>query len=237
MQPIIGITTSVMTDTLTMHMGQPYPRAVLNAGGTPILLPATEDAPTIARYAQMIDGLLLSGGDDIDPQRYGDYQTWACGDICPLRDAFEIALCHEVLRLGKPIFGICRGLQLLNTALGGKLHQDLPSEVPTSIAHRQQQKPEFVSHPVAIVEGSRLHQVLGTENLPVNSHHHQAIKAIAPSLTVTATAPDGVIEAVEMPDHAFCLAVQWHPERLWDQPSSMTHARLFEAFVQACQQQ
>lgn len=232
--PMIGITTSVMTDTLVMHMNPSYSDAVLRAGGTPLLLPVTGDAAAVARYAQLIDGLLLSGGDDIDPARYGEAQSWNCGDICPLRDEFELALCREVLRLQKPIFGICRGIQLLNVALGGTLYQDLKTEHPGSLAHQQHQKPDYTSHPVTIVPDTLLHRILGTEMLAVNSHHHQALRELPTLLRVTATAPDGVIEAAEHTEHPFCLAVQWHPERLAWKPGQEAHTALFRAFVDAC---
>ncbi|MBR3765430.1 MAG: gamma-glutamyl-gamma-aminobutyrate hydrolase family protein [Clostridia bacterium] len=223
-----------MTDTLVLHMNPCYPDALLRAGGTPLLLPQTGDASAVARYAQLIDGLLLSGGDDIDPARYGEAQSWSCGDICPQRDEFELALCREVLRLGKPIFGICRGIQLLNVALGGTLYQDLKSEWPGSLAHQQHQKPEYTSHPVSIVSDTQLQHILETDMLAVNSHHHQAVKELAPELRVSALSPDGVIEAVEHMQLPFCLAVQWHPERLAWRPGQDAHTALFRAFVEAC---
>lgn len=234
MTPIIGVTPSVASETLIMQLNPAYSDALLRAGSTPLILPVTDDAQAIVRYAQMIDGLLLSGGDDVDPAHYGAAQSWECGDICPARDEFELALCREVLRLRKPIFGICRGMQLLNVALGGTLYQDLRSEFPGCIAHRQHQKAEYASHPVSVVQDTRLHQALQTEILTVNSHHHQAVKALAPDLRVTATAPDGVIEAVEHVQLPFCLAVQWHPERLACKVGNEAHADLFVAFADAC---
>lgn len=234
MKPIIGITTSIMTDSLVMQMNQSYPQAIEHAGGIPLLLPSTEEPETIRRYAGLVDGLLLSGGDDVDPMCYGAMQSWACGDICPLRDRFEMSLCCRFLETGKPLLGICRGIQLLNVAMGGTLYQDLAQELPGSIAHRQKQKPWHASHPVKLLTDSRLQQVFASDAVLVNSHHHQAIRDLAEGLTATAWAPDGVIEAVEHQAHPFCLAVQWHPERLWDQPGSTTHAQLFSAFVNAC---
>lgn len=234
MQPIIGVTTSLSKDEGIHHMNLAYPGAVRAAGGLPVMIPATLDAADIARYAALVDGLLLSGGDDLDPARYGAHQQWACGTISPLRDGFELALCREVLRLGKPILGICRGIQVLNVAMGGTLYQDLPSEAPQSHAHRQHQRPEYASHSVAVTEGSLLHRVVGTEMLAVNSLHHQAVRDVADGLIVTAVAPDGVIEAVEHTRLPFCLGVQWHPERLWDRPETAQHACIFKAFVEAC---
>ena len=234
MTPIIGVTPSVASDTLLMQMNPAYTDALLRAGCTPLILPLTDDADVIARYAQQIDGLLLSGGDDVDPARNGETQRWECGEICPARDTFELSLCREVLRLRKPVFGVCRGMQLLNVALGGTLYQDLRSEFPGCIAHRQHQKAEYVSHPVTILPDTRLQQLLQTDTVSVNSHHHQAVKALAPGLKVSATAPDGVIEAVEHTELPFCTAVQWHPERLAGNSGNEAHAALFRAFADAC---
>lgn len=234
MKPIIGITTSVAPDTLLLQMNRSYPQAIEHAGGVALLLPATENAETIAHYASVVDGLLLSGGDDVNPSRYGELQGWECGDICPLRDVFEIALCRRIIPMGKPVLGICRGIQLLNVALGGTLYQDLRHDLPGSIAHRQKQQACHVSHMARLLEGSRIHTIAGSASVHVNSHHHQAVRELAPELLASAWAPDGVIEAVESRNHPFCLAVQWHPERLWDQPGGQVHARLFQAFVNAC---
>jgi len=234
MHPVIGLTTSLSDDETVCQMNRSYTEAIRHAGGLPVLLPATLDSEDIARYAAMIDGLLLSGGDDVDPACYGEAQAWACGSISPLRDGFELTICREVLRLGKPILGICRGIQLLNVALGGTLYQDLASEVKDSIAHRQHQRSIYASHPVAIEEGSLLHKVTGTTALRVNSLHHQALKEPGDGLRVSAAAPDGVIEAVEHERLPFCIGVQWHPERLWNCPETAQHARIFEAFVEAC---
>ncbi len=234
--PIIGITTSVNEDESVLQMNRSYPAAIAQAGGLPVLLPLTGSGAAIGYYAAMCDGLLLSGGDDIDPSAYGEAQSWRCGTVNPPRDAFELALCREFLRLRKPILAICRGIQLLNVALGGTLYQDLQSELPDSLAHQQKQLPRYTSHPATIAEGSLLSGICGTEAIAVNSHHHQAVAIPGHGLTITATAPDGVIEAIELPGHPFCLGVQWHPERLWDQPDTKIHARLFTAFVEACAQ-
>lgn len=235
MQPIIGITTSISEDESLLQMNRSYVRAISAADALPVLLPATEDASVIASYAQMCHGLLLSGGDDIDPSVYGEAQSWQCGSISPLRDAFELALCREFLRLKKPILAICRGIQVLNVALGGTLYQDLQTERASSIAHRQKQKAWYASHPVSFAEGSLLSGILQADAIAVNSLHHQAVRETGAGLVASAISPDGVIEAVELPGHPFCLGVQWHPERLWDQSATAAHARIFRAFTEACQ--
>ena len=234
MQPIIGITTSLSEDETILQMNRSYTGAVAGAGGIPVLLPITEDAEVVSRYASLCDGLLLSGGDDVDPSAYGEAQSWHCGTVSPPRDGFELALCRQFIRLQKPILAICRGIQVLNVAMGGSLYQDLQTDLPDSFAHRQKQKPWHASHPVTLAEGSLLSGILAADAIAVNSHHHQAVAQPGKSLTVSATAPDGVIEAIEMRTHPFCIGVQWHPERLWDQPLTADHARLFRAFIEAC---
>lgn len=234
MQPIIGITTSLTDDEQLLQMNRSYTGAVSGAGGIPILLPITEDADAILRYVSLCDGLLLSGGDDVDPSAYGEAQSWHCGTVAPLRDGFELALCRHFLRLRKPILAICRGIQVLNVALNGTLFQDLQTDLPESLSHRQKQKPWHASHPVSLTEGSLLHSILGTDVIAVNSHHHQAIAKPGTDLLVCATAPDGVIEGVELASHPFCIGVQWHPERLWNQPLTAAQSRLFQAFIDAC---
>lgn len=234
MQPIIGITTSLSDDESLLQLNRTYTRAISHAGGIPILLPTCDETDSLSRYAGICDGLLLSGGDDVDPSAYGEAQSWHCGTISPLRDCFELALCRQFLKMNKPILAICRGIQVLNVALGGTLYQDLQSDLPESLAHRQKQKPWYASHPVSLVRDSILSGILAADAIAVNSHHHQAVAQPGKGLRICATAPDGVIEAVELPSHPFCIGVQWHPERLWDQPLTNAHERLFRAFVDAC---
>ena len=234
MKPVIGLTTSINEDESVLMMNRSYISAVTAAGALPVLLPATDDPDVIAGYVQMIDGLLLTGGGDIDPASFHENQEWACGEISPVRDAFELQLCKAYLARGKgPVLGICRGVQLLNVALGGSLYQDLAAAYPNAtLAHRQKQRGIYPSHNNSISPGSRLSRILSAHEIRVNSHHHQALKRVADTLSVSATAPDGVIEAVEMRDHPFCIGVQWHPERLWNQPGGEMHARIFQAFVE-----
>lgn len=237
MLPVIGVTTSINEDESVLQMNRSYIAALMQAGAAPLLLPPAEDEAVISRYVGMIDGLLLSGGGDVDPSCYGETQRWECGDISPVRDSFELRLCKAFMQSGsKPLLGICRGMQVMNTALDGTLYQDLASDFPAAtIAHRQKQRPLYTSHIVTVDTSSHLSRIIGCEQLRVNSHHHQAVKQLAEALRAVATAPDGVIEAVEMPGHPFCIGVQWHPERLCDQKNGDGHYRLFTAFVQACQ--
>lgn len=236
MRPIIGLTHSIQLDEKKLYMPMSYSIAVRKAGGTPVLLPITRDDEVIESYAGLVDGVLFSGGDDIDPRSYGEDQVWPCGDICPLRDEFEIKLARLLMEKypEKPVLGVCRGEQVLNVALGGTLYQDLKSQLPGCISHQQHQIAPYASHSVTLTEGSKLHAIFGGTKISANSHHHQAVKQIADGLKVTAIAPDGVVEGFEKPDHPYFVAVQWHPERLVERAENAPHKQLFTSFVDAC---
>jgi putative glutamine amidotransferase len=209
-----------------------YSQAVERAGGVPILLPVMTEPEVTARYLDVLDGLLLSGGVDIAPVRYGQEPHPKLGEVDADRDATELPLLREALARDLPVFGICRGIQTLNVALGGTLYQDLPSESPSDIHHQQgdRQIPRSQpSHPIRITPGSRLRAIVGAEEMPVNSMHHQALREVAEELIVSACAADGVIEAVEMPSRRYVVAVQFHPEET--APQDEKSRRLFEAFV------
>ncbi len=236
MRPLIGLTISIQSDEKKIFTPTSYPAAIIAAGGTPVLLNITRDPEMIAQYADMVDGVLFSGGDDVDPTAYGEAQAWNCGDISPMRDAFEMQLLQTLLTRHpkKPILGICRGAQVLNVAMGGTLYQDLHSQLPDCIRHQQKQISVYASHRVEIAPDSRLHAIYGTDEVMVNSFHHQAVKEVGAGLTMSARAADGVIEALEKPDHPYFVAVQWHPERLVEREFHPEHKALFSSFVQAC---
>lgn len=185
-----------------------YLNALMAAGYTPVVLPDIADSLLLAEAVRAVDWILLPGGEDIDPALFGEAPDPALGTVNARRDAFEFRLIGEALRQHKPIFGICRGMQVLNVYFGGSLWQDLPSGWPGSLDHRSPN-----GHAIRIVPGSRMAALLGTEALDVNTSHHQAVKALAPGFRVSATAPDGVIEAFEC-DSLPIAAVQFHPERL-----------------------
>lgn len=236
MRPVIGLTHSIQSDESRLMMPMSYSNVVREAGGTPVLLPITHDEQVIADYAALVDGVLFSGGEDVAPIFYGENQLWACGDVLPLRDEFEIKLVHTLLEKypEKPILGICRGEQIMNVALGGTLYQDLRSQAPDSIAHQQHQIAPYVSHQVLIETGTKLHAIYGTTQIMANSHHHQAVKKAAQGLHIVARAQDGVVEGFEKPDHPYFVGVQWHPERLVEREANAIHKRLFKSFVDAC---
>jgi putative glutamine amidotransferase len=233
--PLIGITTSVTVAKVPerAYVNGTYIRAVQAAGGIPVLLTPHLTPEVQAALWQRLDGLLITGGGDIEPARFGEARHPTVDDVSPARDALEIGLTQRALADDVPLFAICRGIQVLNVALGGTLVQDIPSEIPGARAHSQQTPRDEPTHPVKVMgEGTRLGRVLGALELEVNSMHHQAIKRLGDGLTPVAWAPDGVIEAVEMPgDERFVLGVQWHPEELVGRDAAARN--LFAAIVDA----
>jgi putative glutamine amidotransferase len=206
-----------------------YSAAVTRAGGLPILLPHEPDHA--ASYLEKIDGLLVTGGAfDVDPALFGAGSRHSTVATKDRRTAFELAITRGAIDLDKPVLGICGGQQLLNVALGGTLVQHIPDEVPGALAHEQPNPRNEPGHTVAIVPGSLLYRITGADELPVNSAHHQSVKAVAPGMIVDATASDGVIEGIEDPRRRFCLGVQWHPEFAIS-PGDLS---IFAAFIAAC---
>jgi putative glutamine amidotransferase len=234
--PLIGVLPLYEKTSHNYWIKPQYLHGLETAGALPVVLSLTEDAAQWAAMADRLDGFLFTGGQDIAPQCYGEDPLPQCCYAAPPRDRQELALLRLVLDLDKPVLGICRGCQLLNVALGGILYQDLPTQHPSNLFHNQavqNMARDVVSHAVRIVPGTRLHQILGCETLPVNSLHHQAIRDVADGLTMAATATDGVVEAVESSAHRFALGVQWHPEFLWETHPEML--AIFQALVDACQ--
>ncbi|HET7618148.1 MAG TPA: gamma-glutamyl-gamma-aminobutyrate hydrolase family protein [Vicinamibacterales bacterium] len=207
-----------------------YLKSVEDAGGEPVVLEPTTDP---ARALAEIDGLLLTGGADVDPALYGA-PPHEKTEADAARDAFEIPLTREAIAHDVPLFAICRGVQVLNVAAGGTLVQDLPSEAPSEIAHSVEHPKDARSHDVRVTPGSRLAEAMGAGSAidvcPVNSRHHQAVARIASSFVVSAISDDGIVEAIERPGASFCLGVQWHPENFW---RTGEFAPLFSAFVHA----
>ncbi|MGB9799311.1 MAG: gamma-glutamyl-gamma-aminobutyrate hydrolase family protein [Thermanaerothrix sp.] len=229
-KPLIGITLGrkFKDDEGLFAISETYITAVERAGGIGVLLPALRDDEAVHRVLQRLDGLLLTGGADVDPALFGGQPHPSVYGVDACRDATEIALVRMAVENGWPFLGICRGIQVINVALGGTLYTDLPDQLGTQVAHRS----EEVGHLVRIDPSSRLASVVNTAELRVNSYHHQGIERLAPGLKAVGWAPDGLIEAVEVPGHPFGLGVQWHPERRLDFPP---HLALFEALIQAAQ--
>lgn len=240
-RPVIGVTCLAGGEKARL-----YAEAVAAHGGLVILVPALPGCPCSPeeeewmRLGQRLDGLLLSGGGDVDPSIYGQPPgPWLRG-LCPERDALELALARWAVRSGLPVLGICRGLQVLNVAAGGTLYQDVEREYPGGgsllLLHEQREERPVATHLVEIEPGTLLWRVVGRREVSVNSFHHQAVRAVAPGWLASARAPDGLIEGIELPGHPFALGVQWHPEELWEEGGPDNPARrLFTALVEAAQ--
>ncbi|MCS7385251.1 MAG: gamma-glutamyl-gamma-aminobutyrate hydrolase family protein [archaeon GB-1867-005] len=232
MKPIIGITCSYDWNKGYFRLNRAYVTAIERAGGVPIILPSISP-DNIREIVGIVDGVLLSGGVDIDPHLYGEKPIHKMGKIDPDRDLFEIELTKEVLRRELPLLAICRGIQVLNVAAGGTLYQDIESQVKGSIKHKWHTPsgldapPSYPTHIVKIKAGSMLHKIFGKQELRVNSFHHQAVKDVGKKFIATAWAEDEVIEAIEYTGSSFILGVQWHPE--WMMNSEMM--KIFEEFV------
>lgn len=191
-----------------------YINALTMAGHTAIVIPDIDDSQRLRKILEDVDALVLPGGEDVEPARYGAQPSPRLGTVNPRRDDFEFRLLTEATRMKKPILGICRGMQMINVFLGGTLYQDLPSEYPdTSLTHMQRVSAEKTTHNDVLVPGSRLHRLLGRDTIAVNSTHHQAVKQLGRGLRISARATDGVIEGIEC-DSLPIAAVQFHPERL-----------------------
>jgi putative glutamine amidotransferase len=210
--PVIGITACSKLED--------YRRAILHTGGEVRVLDPSQDAE---QALAGIDGLLLTGGDDVAPSRYGEAAHPTVVADAPLRDAFEVGLVAAARRRNLPLLAICRGIQLLNVAAGGSLVQDIPSQIPGALNHClsvPQHRSYDLAHEIWVDKDSLLatllgDRLIGSDTCDVNSRHHQAVKAVASGFRVCATAPDGIIEAIEDPAARFCLGVQWHPENFW----------------------
>ena len=225
-RPLIALSSSYRGDN-TIALRHTYFNAIYDAGGIPVPLERTTDPAIIARYAADFDGFFFTGGVDVDPARYGESLTGEGVEIDAVRDAFEFALYDAVQDSGKPILGVCRGIQFLNVARGGTLYQHIDGHRQTPIPAVE--RPQHVT----VTPATRLHALVDADGIMVNSFHHQAIKDIAPGLVITAVADDGTVEAMEDPAHPFFLGVQWHPE--YYHRDDRTSAAIFEAFVNACQ--
>jgi putative glutamine amidotransferase len=237
--PIVAVTstTEIIRGLPRVRVNQSYTDALTAVHLVPVVVPPIADPELAAQLLEGVSGLVLTGGEDVDPRLYDAEPHPSVVDVNDARDACELALAREAERRRIPTLAICRGIQVVNVALGGSLVQDIPSQRPGGVDHDPDTDRSSRVHDVVVERGSRLARALGTEHLVTNSFHHQALGRVAPSLCVTARAEDGIVEGVESRDDAWwMLGVQWHPEELtgtseeWDR-------RLFRAFAESCSRQ
>lgn len=242
MRPLIGFTTWVApydderqypTPYTFEFLHRSYAFMIRRAGGVPVLLPNPSDPEEVDRLIGVLDGLLLSGGEDLEPHRFNEDVATATLELAPDRDEFELLAIKKADMLGLPIFAICRGIQALNVAYGGTLFQDLLEQRPKPTDNHSRGSLFYRRfHHVRIEPGTRLHEIVGADSIRVSTAHHQAVKDLGQNLRITAySTEDNVVEAVEVPGDRFVLGVQWHPEVVEDDPYT---ERLAEAFIQAC---
>ena len=230
-RPLIGVVPCVDDERESYWMLPGYFKGVERAGGVPLMLPLTCDASVLDRLVEELDGFLLTGGHDVSPALYGA-EPLPGGECCPERDEMERALIAGALAADKALFGICRGIQLLNVVFGGTLYQDLPTQLPASpLEHHMRPPYDRAVHGVHLAGGTPLRELLGVERLAVNSYHHQGVREVGEGLEVMAVADDGLVEALRVREARFAWAIQWHPEFMRaDDPASCA---LFGAFVDA----
>ena len=234
-KPVIGISASLsrkfMHTTIRSYVNEYYANAVIAAGGVPVILPVTDNKEAIFGMIDVIDGLILSGGADVNPLLYGEEPHPSLEALMPRRDSFETNLLKLATNKKLPVFGICRGQQFINVYNGGTLYQDIHDMTNSNVRHRQLTDREVGTHTVDVKKGTWLHGILGDKAV-VNTYHHQAVKDLAPGFVVAARSKDGSIEAIEKIKGSFCMGVQWHPERM--QKGNELMLKLFKEFINVC---
>jgi len=232
LKPIIGISSSLNEHILSVPID--YIQAITQFGGVPIVIPNIQ-GDAIDSIVHLLDGLLLTGGGDIDPTLFNEEPLQNLGTITPERDDFEIAIIQKMMKLNKPILGICRGLQILNIAIGGDMYQDIYSQSQNKLLQHTQLAPRnHASHFVQVLKGSMLSDIVQVEKFKVNSFHHQAVRKIPNDFKACAIASDGIIEAFESNNHSFVMGLQWHPENLLSKNDEASIA-IFKAFILSCE--
>ena len=231
MKPLIGLTPSVSDNHKQIALNRDYSEAVRRSGALPVLLPLTEDTYILDGIFDRLDGMVFTGGADIEPAMYGQEKLPVCGETEPQRDGMEMYLLRRCLLAGLPFLAICRGFEVMNIAAGGTLYQDIETQRPDSVKHPCYDTPAEKVHAVSFVAGTKLRQIEDMPETRVNSRHHQGVREVGKGMTVSAYAEDGLIEGLEIPDHPFAIGIQWHPETL----SAFTPEaqRLFDALKAA----
>jgi putative glutamine amidotransferase len=242
-RPLIGVTTQTLQAIDNIPEGLPhswvmnerYVTALATVGAAPVLIPLLEDDDALRALYESLDGIFVPGGVDVDPASYGCTAHELCGRTDVPRDRVELMMSKWATAEGKPLLGVCRGMQIMNVAAGGTLHQDTTVHFPNAIKHdyfpNAGYARDYIAHDAAVVGGTRLHSIVGSETIRINSMHHQGIERLGTGLVISATAPDGLAEAIEGDGNAFCIGVQWHPEMLIE--SDAGARALFRSFVEA----
>lgn len=234
LKPLIGLTPTLSDDKRRMVLNLDYAEAVRRSGALPVLLPLTDDEAVLDGIFERLDGLVLTGGDDIGPETYGEEPIPECGEAQPVRDRMELYLLRCCVDTGKPLLAICRGFEILNIGFGGTLYQDIAKQRPDSLRHPCYEAPAEQVHAVTLTPDSRIAAITGLTECRVNSRHHQGVKKVGEGLRVTAVASDGLVEGLELPDHPFAVGVQWHPETLSSYAPEAQ--RLFDALAVAARE-
>lgn len=231
-KPVIGVTPLYDDERESIWMLPGYVDALKSYGALPLILPFTSADADIAQLVDMCDGILFTGGHDVDPALYEERKSPKCGEVSAQRDSLEFALLQRALMIDLPVLGICRGAQFINVCLGGTLYQDIPSQLPNAVQHHMAPPYDRPCHEVSLVPGTPLYYLLKATKLQVNSYHHQGIRDLSFQLSPMAYAPDSLIEAFYHPMKSFTWGVQWHPEFLWEKDGAQR--QIFQVFVEAC---
>jgi putative glutamine amidotransferase len=233
-KPVIGLSCSYEKDDKNhrIFLNHDYLNAIRHFGGIPVVLPSEGSPEELTYLVSQCDGILLTGGMDIEPSLFGEEKWNDTVETTPDRDRSEALILNLAQQRALPILGICRGIQMLNVYFGGNLYQDIPTQAPSQVTHSMGAALGKTCHSCHLTPGTPLQRLLGRDEIPVNSFHHQAVREVAPGFEVMGRCEDGIIEAMYDPTHPFCWAVQWHPERIWEAEDSS--AAIFQAFIDAC---
>lgn len=234
MKPLIGLTCQYDYSQRRKYnkINYTYIDAIKRVGGIPIILPIVNESDIIERYLGIVQGIILTGGGDAAPLLYGEEPIREVDSICYERDNMELKIIKRAYEIEIPIFGICRGIQMINIALGGTIYQDIYRQIPNSLGHNAGSSIEGGYHTIEIVKDSILFEIFKKERIQVNSEHHQSVRALGNNLRINATSLDGVIEGIESTNDKFVLGVQFHPEAMIDKHEEILN--IFKYFVSNC---